>query len=121
MQEGLQLIVGFLDCEPIFSTKRVDLAVLDELVGPSNADHRDGAAHFLKCFKDGGPEAAHFYVIFESDEGGDAACVLREGVAINGFDETRIDNGGGEPVALEALGKFACVGDHGAEAEDGNV
>src|SRR3569833_286286 len=95
--------------------------MLDEVVGPSDADDGDRAADFLKGFEDGGTEAAHLDVILEGDEGCDAASVLSEHVAIDGLDEARIDDCGGEAVATETAGELTCVSDHGTEAKDGDI
>jgi hypothetical protein len=46
---GLSLKLRVVDGEAVFGAQVVDLAVLDELVGPADADHRNGAAHLVEA------------------------------------------------------------------------
>src|SRR5438552_402329 len=95
--------------------------MLYELIGPANAYDRNSSSHLLERLNDCGSKAAHLHMIFKGDESGDAAGIEVEHFAIDGFDEARIDHGGREAFALQALSELLSHGDHGAEAENGNV
>ena len=111
---------GF-DGDAVLCAKSVDFAVLDEIVGPADANDGNRHAHVVEGFDDGRAEAAHLDVVFEGDEAGDAACVKLEHFAIERLDETGIDDGGGEAFALEALSQLLGQGQQVAESEDGEV
>ena len=98
--------MGRIDGKAVSGAEVIDLAVLDEAVGPADADHRDGAAQILKGFNDGGAEAAHSDVVFKGDEGGDTAGVGGEDFPVDRFDEARVDDRGGVAVALQAGGEL---------------
>ena len=95
--------------------------MLDELVGPSDAHHRNVAADLFECFEHRRSKSAHLHVIFKGDKGGDAASVGLQHFAIDGLDEPRIDDRRGVAVALQLRSQLPGHGGHGAEAENGHV
>ena len=80
------------------------LAVLDELVGPADANYGDVEVHFFKGFCDCRAEAAHFDVVLKGHEGGYAGGVSGQHLAVDGLDEARIDERGGVAFALKPCG-----------------
>ena len=57
-EDGLEAGQGGLDGDAVTGAEVVDLAVLDELVGPADADHGGMKAGLFEKFQDGGAEAA---------------------------------------------------------------
>ena len=52
-EQGQDLRPCGVDTEPIPGAEVVDFAVLDELIGPADADHGNRASHLFKGFNDG--------------------------------------------------------------------
>ena len=120
-KQGVQLIERGLHAESVRFPQLVNLAVLNELVGPADTDDGDVEAKLIERLKDGGAKAAHEGVVFKSDENARALGKAGNGVEIDGLDEARIDERGGKAFGGELLLKFGSEGDDRAEAEDGHV
>src|SRR6202012_394422 len=65
-----ELRPGCFYADTVFLAEGVYLAVLDELVGPADADYGDVAVHLFQSFHDCRAEAAGFGVVLKGDEGG---------------------------------------------------
>ena len=87
--------------EPVFGAECVDLAVLDEVVGPADANHGHRHAHVIERLDYGRTKAAHLDVILKRNEDRDATGIQLQRFAIERFHKARIDDGGGEAFALE--------------------
>src|SRR5579871_5292893 len=105
--------LGFslFDGEAVAGAEGVDLAVLDEAIGPADADNGDSAAELLQRLGDRRTEAAHLDVIFKGDEGRDTAGEELEHFHVERLDEARIDESGGVAGTLEARGKLGAERD----------
>ena len=101
-------------------TQVVDGAgVFDEGIGPADADHRGGDTPVGERLQDDAAVAAHERVVFEGhDDVGGAAEELVCG-DVEGFAESRIDEGAVPAFVFEAFDGLAGDGLHVAEGEEG--
>src|SRR5215469_9360925 len=107
--------------ESVLCPESLDLAVLDELVGPANA--HDGSFNSLLCeaFQNCGAEAAGEYVILEGDEQRAALCVTRDALVVDGLGEACVDDSDAATFLAQHRGKALGLGQQAAEREDRNV
>src|ERR1035441_1855306 len=62
------LCLGRIDGESVLGAQLLHLAMLDEAVGPADADHRNRAAQLGKRFNHSRAEAAHLHVVLKGDK-----------------------------------------------------
>ncbi len=75
----------------------------------------------MRSFDDRRAETSAQNVIFKGDEDGDAPGVGFDHFQIQRFDEARIDDSRGVPLAFETRPQFLGEGHHGSETEDGYI
>lgn len=120
-QMRLELCDCLINGEAIAGAQLIDFAVLDELIGPADADDWDAEPEAIESFNDCRAEAAAENVILEGDKGADTAGVALDDLEVDGLDEAGIDDGGGVAFDIQARSQLLSQRDHGTEAKDGYV
>lgn len=97
-------------------------AVFDKFIGPTEALDGHWTIGFVQCLEDGAAKTTGDHVIFHGDEQGDAGRMTQEECAVEGLDETRVDDTDRNILLNgEALGEVERVWHHAAEGPDHDV
>ena len=114
---GLQLGLRCLRSQAVACAKILNLAVLDELVRPADANHWNADSQLAECLQDGRSEAARLDVVFKGNEGRNPAGVMLDEFKIERLDEAWIDDSGRDAVGFEARSEVFCQGNHGVRGQ----
>lgn len=97
-------------------------AVFDKFVRPTEALDGHRTIGFVQCLENRAAKTTGDHVIFHGDEQGNAGRMTEEERAVEGLDETRVDDTDRNILFKgEALGEFERVWHHAAEGPDHDV
>ena len=100
---GEDLLETGLDGDAVFGAENFRSAVLDKLIGPSDAGHRGVDAGIVQIFDHRRAESVVEHVILQGAEDGAFPGIFFETGAVEGLDPAGIDEGDGITEGFEAV------------------
>src|ERR1043166_7030941 len=98
---------GVLSGETVLASQMIHRGgVLDELIRPAEAHHRDMNSSIAVEFEHDAPIPAHEHMVLQGDDHFGDTAKLRGQVLVDRFGESRINDGAVEALGRELLGGF---------------